>query len=151
MIEQPRDPSFVERGGSSVKWRASFGICGSCQRRIGLQHPERPATLPHAGAEYAGGSGNGTGSGLGLAPALLFIPNYGNDLVVPAIAGERERTGGLAMWIDPGMGIGSVLHEQPRHLGGAKQDGIMDRAMLVSSDTHVYQLRACAEHGLDAD
>src|SRR5207244_892704 len=25
MIEQPRDSSFVERGGSRVKWRASFG------------------------------------------------------------------------------------------------------------------------------
>ena len=117
---------------------------------------DRPAAsgvarpLSHVSAtEYALGSGTVLIPAWSLAPALFFFANDRDDLVVPAIAGEGQR--GLVAsrcgWI-PGAGVGAVLHQQPRHLEGAMQDGVVDRAMLVSiRHVHVDQLRAGAEHG----
>ena len=46
--------------------------------------------------------------------AALFA-NDGDDLVVAALDGERERGCGIAMGPDSGAGIGTVLHEQPSY------------------------------------
>ena len=62
-----------------------------------------------------------------LAP-LLLLADDGDDLVVPALHGDRQRTRRVAVRIDADERIGAMLHEHTHQLRGVCQHRDMQRA-----------------------
>ena len=81
------------------------------------------------------------------ATLLLFL-NDGDDFVVASLAGEPERTRGLAVRIDALASVGPMLHQQAHHLGRPIQHCVVQRSMfVVACHVHVRQLGAGFEEG----
>ena len=111
MLEQPRDGFLVELAGGRVKWRPAVRARGMNQRRIRFQDVECAPALPIGDQEQIVRCGGGV-SIVSLAPALFFFSNDRDDLVVPALGGERQRRRRVAMRIDSLARVGAVPHEQ---------------------------------------
>lgn len=78
-----------------------------------------------------------------LLAALFLLANDRDDLRIATLAGDRQRVRGVAMRIDPGAGVGAVLHQHAYQLRGASRDRGMQRA------TPARQLGPRVEHGAD--
>ena len=140
----------------SFRGRRGAGASGRCDRK----HGSGPDRL--RGADDGGIVAAGDGSGYDVlrrgdrsvrtaefaaAAEFLFLDD-GDDVVILAVAGNRDRRGSVAMGEDAYQGVGAGLHEQACHRGIAAQDGIVQRAMLIIfRGIHTDEFRPGFEEG----
>ena len=81
--------------------------------------------------------------GAARSPLLTSGAEHAGNLVVAALACEDVRAGGVPLWPDAAVRIGSKFEQQAGHFEIALQDGHVHRTHFAAA--HVDNLRAARE------